>query len=90
MYLDLCRVAVATGARIGELIALDWNDVSLTREASSRSRHTYNPVDGLTAPKTKTSVRTLHLTPAAVQERERTAATRERRPGVRRPAMVNV
>src|SRR5262249_16392084 len=30
VYLALCRTAVATGARIGELIALDWSDVNLS------------------------------------------------------------
>jgi integrase len=74
VYLYLCRAAVATGARLGELIALDWDEVSLS-ERAVKIRHTYNPVDGLTPPKTKGSVRTIHLTPAAVKEFEAIAAT---------------
>lgn len=74
VYLHLFRVAVATGARMGELLALTWDDVSLT-ERRLYIRHTYNVLDGLTAPKTKGSVRTIHLTAAAVAELEAMAKT---------------
>jgi len=79
VYCDLCRVAVATGARLGELLALDWDQVSLT-ERKLHIRATYNAVDGLTAPKTRGSVRTIHLTAAAAAELERMAATRSTGP----------
>ncbi len=72
-YLDLCRVAVATGARLGELIALDWNHVSLT-DHTVKIEHTYNVTDGFTAPKTKGSLRTIYLSPAALAEFEAIAA----------------
>src|SRR5262249_57556794 len=65
VYLALCRTAVATGARIGELIALDWSDVNLS-DATLTIRHTWDGTTGtLTPPKDK-EIRTLTLTPAAV------------------------
>jgi integrase len=73
VYLHLCRVAATTGARLGELIALDWDQVSLT-EKTVKILYTYNVEDGLTAPKTKGSVRTIYLTPAALAEFETMAA----------------
>jgi integrase len=74
VYVRLCRVAVATGCRLGELIALDWDQVSLTAR-TVRIEHTYNPVDGLTAPKTKGSTRTVYLSPAALAEFKSIAAS---------------
>jgi integrase len=65
VYRMIVRAAVATGARIGELVALDWQDVNLTA-GTIRIRHTYNPVDGLTAPKDRES-RTVYLIPEAEQ-----------------------
>lgn len=73
VYLALCRVAVLTGARLGELIALDWDQVSLT-ERTVQIRHTWNKVDGLTSPKTRGSVRTVYLSPSALAEFEAMAA----------------
>ena len=74
VYLHLCRVAVAMGARLGELLALDWDHVSLT-ERTVRIEHTWNVRDGLTPPKTKGSVRTIYLSPAALAEFESIAAS---------------
>lgn len=63
VYRAIVRALVATGARAGELVALDWRDVNLA-EKTLRVRHTYNPVDGLTAPKDRDE-RTVYLTPEA-------------------------
>ena len=68
-YVALCRVAVATGARLGELVALHWDNVSLS-ERTIKIAHTFNVTDGLTTPKTKGSVRTVYLSPAALAEFE--------------------
>ena len=48
-----------------ELIALDWRDVDICA-GTVQIRHTYNPIDGLTAPKDH-DVRTVYLTPEAEQ-----------------------
>jgi integrase len=56
-------VSLDTGARIGELIALEWRDVNLT-DGKIRIRHTYDAVDGLTAPKDR-DARDVYLTPGA-------------------------
>ena len=63
VYLAIIRASVETGARIGELIALDWRDVNLA-DGKIRIRHTYDAVDGLTAPKDR-DTRDVYLTPAA-------------------------
>lgn len=63
VYPMVVRAAVTTGARIGELVALDWTDINLS-DGTIRIRHTWNPVDGLTAPKDRDE-RTVYLTPAA-------------------------
>jgi integrase len=63
VYLHLCRFAVATGARIGELLALRWGDVKLAAGPHGEVRISKSwGVDGETAPKTRKSTRTLHLT----------------------------
>lgn len=63
VYRHMAEFSVETGMRLGELAALDWDDVSgdLGRV---RVAHTYNDVDGLVAPKDG-EVRTVYLTPHA-------------------------
>ena len=60
VYLAIIRASLETGARIGELIALDWCDVNLT-DGKIRIRHTYDAVDGLTPPKDR-DARDVYLT----------------------------
>jgi len=63
VYLALCKVAVLTGLRFGELAALTWADVDLlTREL--HVRQTYTEGIGLTPPKSN-EARTIDLTPQA-------------------------
>ena len=63
VYLYLCKIAVATGMRFGELAALDWSDVDLlNREIHVRKTHTDGI--GLTPPKGN-EARTIDLTPQA-------------------------
>lgn len=64
VYLHLCRFAVVSGARIGELVALRWRDIRLGDGPHGEVRITkaWNDVDGETLPKTRKSYRTLHLT----------------------------
>jgi integrase len=63
VMLALCKTAVATGMRIGELSALRWSDVDLlNREV--HVRHTYSVAGGEETPKSGES-RTLDLTPPA-------------------------
>src|SRR5207249_1564333 len=63
VYLALCKVAVLTGLRFGELAALTWADVDLlTREL--HVRQTYTEGIGLTPPKSNEQ-RTIDLTPQA-------------------------
>jgi integrase len=59
----LCRVAVATGMRFGELAALRWEDVNLLDEEILVS-HTYTPGIGVKATKSG-EPRTIDLTPQA-------------------------
>jgi integrase len=78
VYMTICKVAVATGARIGELIALDWADVDL----SSRQLHirrTWDPTDGAQLPKDGEE-RHVYLTPAAVGLLEQWMAVQGVRP----------
>ena len=63
VYVAMVRVALATGMRAGELIALDWSDIDLTA-GTVTVQHSYNPTDGLTLPKDG-EARTLHLTAEA-------------------------
>ena len=64
VYLYLCRFAVASGARIGELVALRWSDMRAGGGEHGEVKITkaWNDVDGDTPPKTRKSTRTLHLT----------------------------
>lgn len=50
VFLHTAQLAVETGLRIGELAALDWPNVNLTG-GRVYVEHTWNPVDGLVAPK---------------------------------------
>jgi integrase len=62
-YVALCKLAVATGLRFGELAALEWEDADLlSRELHVRK--TYTEGIGLTPPKSNES-RTVDLTPQA-------------------------
>jgi integrase len=61
----LCRVAVATGMRLGELTALRWDDVNLLDEEIVVSR-TYAPGFGESSTKSG-EPRTVDLTPQAKQ-----------------------
>jgi integrase len=74
VYVAICKAAVTTGARAGELIAAEWGDLNLTN-GKLRIRHTYNPIDGLTLPKDN-EPRTLHLIPPAVRVFEEWIAVR--------------
>jgi integrase len=60
VYAMVVRAAVATGCRLGELIALDWSAVDLI-DRTIRVRHTYDSIDGLTTPKDNDE-RTVYLT----------------------------
>src|SRR3954453_3207054 len=64
LYSYLCRIALATGMRSGELIALRWSDVSMTTNEVTVSR-TYDAGVGETATKSGKS-RTVDLSPQAV------------------------
>ena len=69
VYLALCKTAVATGMRFGELAALTWGDVDLlTREV--HVRRTYDTEAGLMEPKSG-EARTIDLTPQAAGVLER-------------------
>jgi integrase len=61
----LVRLAVMSGMRAGELIALEWGDVNIG-ERSIRVRRAYKDGFGVSAPKSKTSLRTVHLTSEGV------------------------
>jgi integrase len=63
VYVMLVRAAVATGARIGELVALDWTDLDETA-GELHIRHHFTEEHGLTTPK-DSEPRTLHLTAEA-------------------------
>jgi integrase len=67
VYLSLCRVAVETGARLGELTGLDWDKVNVPGR-TLRIEQTYHPKYGITAPKTRSSIRTVYLTAPALRE----------------------
>jgi integrase len=63
VFLYVSQLSVETGMRIGELAALDWHNVNLT-EGRVRVEHTWNPVDGLIAPKDR-ETRVVYLTAEA-------------------------
>jgi integrase len=69
-YYALYVLALTTGMRQGELLALKWRDVDL-ESAKLNVRATLQPVKGqgfvLSAPKTKRSRRTIALTSTAVE-----------------------
>ena len=50
VYIAVVKVALATGARIGELVALDWNDVALGAGELRIRRH-WDTLDGPSTPK---------------------------------------
>jgi integrase len=63
VFLALCKLAVATGLRFGELAALEWSDVDLlARELHVRQAYTSGI--GVEAPKSN-EPRTIDLTPQA-------------------------
>jgi integrase len=76
VYGALVRAAALTGARVGELVALDWLNVDLSGVAieingeevqslgSIRIAQTYSPDYGITPPKDR-ETRTVYLIPAA-------------------------
>jgi integrase len=74
VYATIVKAAVVTGARIGELIALDWADVDLTARRL-RIRRTWDPIDGAQLPKDGDE-RIVYLTAAAVALLERWTAER--------------
>jgi len=66
-YAVLFELLANTGLRRGEALALTWSDVDLERKLI-RVRGTLARVDGelvVTEPKTKTSKRVIHLSPAS-------------------------
>jgi integrase len=65
LYSHLCRIAVATGMRSGELVALRWSDVSMTTSELIVGR-TYDARAGETATKSG-KTRTVDLSPQAAQ-----------------------
>ncbi len=63
VYLYACRFSVETGARLGELVALDWTNVDLTN-GRVLIEFTFDDRDGLLAPKDR-EARTVYLTAEA-------------------------
>lgn len=63
IYAYLCKIALATGMRAGELAALRWSDVSMTTNEIRVSR-TYDPKVGETPTKSG-KARTVDLSPQA-------------------------
>jgi integrase len=63
VYLYLSRFAVATGARIGELAALTFADIDLDAgdHGEISINKSWSQEDGLGPPKTKFSIRTIHM-----------------------------
>ena len=79
VYLYIAKAAVTTGARLGELIALNWDDLNLTGKRLRIRRH-WDPVDGATLPKDN-EARTVFLIPDAVAVFERWTALAGIQPG---------
>jgi integrase len=69
VYVYVAKTAVVTGARLGELIALNWDDLDLTGRTLRIHRH-WDRVDGMTVPKDG-EPRTVNLIPPAVEVFER-------------------
>lgn len=65
VYAAICKAAVVTGARQGELIALEWDALDLTNGAL-QIRSTYNSIDGVIAPKSR-DARTVYLDAAGLE-----------------------
>jgi integrase len=63
VYMYLCKAAVLTGLRFGELAALEWGDVDLLNR-ELHVRHTYTSGIGIGSPKSG-EPRTIDLTPQA-------------------------
>ena len=63
VYLALCKAAVLTGLRFGELAALEWGDLDLLNR-ELHVRQTYTSGIGLGTPKSG-EPRTIDLTPQA-------------------------
>jgi integrase len=72
VYAAIVKAAITTGARVGELIALDWGDIDLTARRL-KVRRTWDPVDGPQLPKDGAE-RIVFLTSAAVALLERWTA----------------
>jgi len=79
VYVYLAKTAVVTGARLGELIALDWDDLDLTNRTLRIRRH-WDRVDGMTLPKDG-EPRTLNLIQPAVDVFEQWTALVGVQPG---------
>lgn len=79
VYVYVAKAAVVTGARLGELIALDWDDLDLTNR-TLRIRHHWDRVDGMTLPKDG-EPRTLNLIQPAVDVFEQWTALVGVQPG---------
>jgi integrase len=78
VYVAVCKAAVVTGARQGELIAAEWGDLRLTT-GTLQIRHHYDPVEGLVDPKDG-EARTITLIPPAAALFEKWAASHEVQP----------
>ena len=63
VYLYACRFSCETGARLGELIALEWPNVDLLN-GRVRIEHQWDDREGLIEPKDR-EPRTIYLTPQA-------------------------
>lgn len=63
VYLYAARFSVETGARLGEVVALEWPNVDLTN-GRVLIEHTWDAESGLVAPKDR-EPRTIYLTPQA-------------------------
>ncbi len=79
VYVYVAKAAVVTGARLGELIALDWDDLDLTNRTLRIRRH-WDRVDGMTLPKDG-EPRTLNLIQPAVDVFEQWTALVGVQPG---------
>lgn len=64
VYLHLSKFAVGTGMRAGELAALTFADVDLAAGSNGEVHVTkaWTERDGIQKPKTRSSIRTVHLT----------------------------
>ncbi|HEY7005189.1 MAG TPA: site-specific integrase [Sphingomicrobium sp.] len=78
VYVTICKAAVVTGARQGELIAATWGDLSIT-SGTLAIRHHWSREDGLVDPKDG-ETRTITLIPPAVTLFEVWAAKQGVRP----------